>query len=118
MEYINFGNVVNVSTSVPTAFDATYHIIIDFIPDCPDIFDEFHDNMAKILKRPDNYVLCDVEDIIKAQDEIAVLREQRIKDISELKKENQALKDRIKELEGELTAIKAARSTREAYISG
>lgn len=100
MEYINFGKVVNVSTSVPTAIDdATYHIIIDFVPDDPNIFDNFPGNMDEILKHPDDYVLCNIEDIVKTQDEITILREQRIK-------EKQAFKDRIKELEGQLTNVK------------
>lgn len=109
MEYINFGRVVNVSTSVPTAIDdSTYHIIIDFVPDDPNIFDDFNDGMAEILKRPDNYVLCDIDDIVKAQDEIQKLREQLIKERSnsDLKKENQALRDRVKELVDQLTDAK------------
>lgn len=84
IDYINFGNVVNVSTSVPVAIDdSTYHIIIDFVPDDTMIFDNFHDDMAKILKHPDDYVLCNVGDITKAQDELL------------------KLKDRVKELETE-----------------
>jgi len=89
MEYINFGKVEKVSTSVPVAAnDTVYHIIIDFdfVPNCPEIFDSFHTDMGKILECPDDYVLCNVSDIVKVQDELL------------------KLKDRVKELEAKIKA--------------
>lgn len=69
MEYINFGKVVNVSASVPvTVNDTAYHIIIDFVPNSPEIFDSFHTDMGKILEWPDDYVLCNVSDIKELED--------------------------------------------------
>lgn len=121
MEYINFGKVVNVSTSVPVAVnDTVYHIIIDFVPNCPEIFDSFHTDMDKILEWPDDYVLCNVSDIKELEDLGADLNEhiknlERIKEFlingnttlinenGKLKATNQALKDRIKELEDQLS---------------
>lgn len=122
MEYINFGKVVNVSASVPVAVnDTVYHIIIDFVPNCPEIFDSFHTDMGKILEWPDDYVLCNVSDIKELEDLGADLNEhiknlERIKEFlingnatlidenSKLKATNQTLKDRIKELEKNLKA--------------
>lgn len=89
MEYINFGKVENVRTSVPVAVnDTVYHIIIDFVPNRPEIFDSFPIDMGKILECPDDYVLCNVSDIVKAQDELL------------------KLKDRVKELEDQLKDAK------------
>ena len=89
MEYINFGKVENVNASVPVAAnDTVYHIIIDFVPNRPEIFDSFPIDMGKILECPDDYVLCNISDIVKAQDEML------------------KLKDRVKELEGQLKDAK------------
>lgn len=85
MEYINFGKVVNVSASVPVAAnDTVYHIIIDFVPNCPEIFDSFHTDMGKILEWPDDYVLCNVSDIKELEDLGADLNE-HIKNLERIK---------------------------------
>lgn len=134
MEYINFGKVVNVSASVLVAAnDAVYHIIIDFVPNCPEIFDSFHTDMGKILEWPDDYVLCNVGDIKELEDLVADLNEhiknlERIKEFlingnatiinenSKLKATNQALKDRIKELEKNLKAANKQLDSMDAEI--
>ena len=89
MEYIDLGEIVNISASVPTAVDdVTYHVIMDFVPNPPVIFDQLQNGFSEILTCPDAWVLCHVGDITKAQDELL------------------KLKDRVKELEGQLEDTK------------
>lgn len=98
IDYINFGEVVNVNTYLTSASDNVgSHVIIDFLADDSVNFDRVQNDISKLLKRPKNYILCDIEDVIEARREFA-----------NLKKRVEELEDQLAKESDKVTRLKDA----------
>ena len=88
IEPIDFGVVNDITTNAPSFNECRSTINVTFIPNRPETWINLKKNIHDILDDPDGYVFCNVDDITKANNEIL------------------KLKDRVKELEGQLADAK------------
>lgn len=89
IEYINLGTIVDIDMEFFTPDDVQgHHITIDFLTNESVIFDRLQNGISKLLTHPNNYLLCDIEDVIQAR------------------KEFEGLKKRVEELEDQLANAK------------
>lgn len=86
IEPIDFGVVNGITTNVPSFNECRSTINVTFIPNRPETWINLKKNIQDILDDPDGYVLCSVDDIIKAKDEILELKD-RVKELENTKKE-------------------------------
>lgn len=124
IEPIDFGVVNDITTNVPSFNECRSTINVEFIPNRPETWINLKKNIHDIFDDPDGYVLCSVNDIVKAQDEILKLQakvnmlESQLsdteKDLDAIVKNAKFWHDREKEVEEELEDLKKENQTLKA----